>query len=251
MAGIVDERPLVGDRRLDAHQHGVERAAQLGDLVATGGYGEPLARRGHRDHLRALGHPPNGSQGGSGQHPPGQGDSGGERGTTHQQHRDQPVADMRQRCSGGGGDADDWHRPVDEDLALECRRQLGVGEKRSGLGRDEQAARGVDDLGHDGTLGRSSARRVVQAGHQIGEADLEFGGDRFADPAGDVVVQSQRRCRQHCSCAHCDERRQPDPQPRAACHRLVQPPSGRSRYPDPRTVSMARRPNGRSILSRR
>jgi hypothetical protein len=76
---------------------------------------------------------------------------------------------------------------------------------------DEHPAGGVDGLGHDGTLGRGGARRVVDVGHQIGEADLELGGDRVAEPAGDVVVQSQGRGRQHCGCAHRDERRQPDP----------------------------------------
>ena len=69
MAGVVDERALARERRLDALQHVVERSAQLSDLVTSWREWQSPAGLAQRDPFRLRGHASHRAKGGKRQRP--------------------------------------------------------------------------------------------------------------------------------------------------------------------------------------
>ncbi len=190
VAGVVEEHPLPGEGGLDPVEHGVEGAAQLGDLVLPRGLGQAAPGLGQGDGIGLLAHPPDGPQRRPGQQPPAGRQQGAEERAEDGQDERQPLAPPEH---GVGGGADDDHQrppvrrrrvgqdagpmaerrrvgdaPVEEQIVT--RRPGHLGRRQGGGGR----RRGVDHRGP----------RPEDLGEGLLLADLDPAAD---DVGGDVV----------------------------------------------------------------
>jgi hypothetical protein len=237
VGGVVDERPLVGDRGLDPGEHPVEGAAEFGDLVLPRRLRQPGPGLGHRDRRRLARHPPDGAQGGPGEDPGGGGDRRGQHRAGDDEHDGQPIPRPDERSGARGDDAGDrpgarkldrsgqhagmltdaGDLPVDHDLPAQRAGELVGGEHRRRSPGREHSTVGADDLGQDRARGRWD-RSPLHVGDEVAHADRQLVGDRTAQLAADVLIEQERADAEHDHRPDAGEQRQPGAQGEAASH---------------------------------
>ena len=255
MARVGDEAALSLERRLQPGEHRVERLSQPAQLVARRRQCQPPPRLGCGHHLGLAPHRLHRPQGCS---------------------REEVAADRREEQ---GERADDEElgeqavervlRVLERDADREHSRPVDRGHEQTEAVafHRERAAEATADLGEDEDRLLAARRRVEQPAARVvqlrdalvpGGAELVRRPDlrrpeleRLVEPiherALEPYVEERAERAQHDGHRNREGEREP-PADRQPAH---SPPSTRRRYPAPRTVSIERTRNGRSIFSRR
>ena len=270
MAGVAHEAPLALERASQALDHVVERLAQAADLVARRGQRQELVAAVERDALRPAAHRLHGPQGCRSQAVADQrGEGDGERPADGEGRHDsgqrlvaivERLADDEHDGLAGGqpwprqhargaldpGDlAFDYHLVVIVGDAADLRRaQDGPARPAD---RRQHAAAGRDDLLEALLVLLQRVRAEVGDGTDGGGSRAQPRVDRLGEVGAQPQVDEQPGRHQH---EH-HRQREGRGQPGTDRHAAHVPPSLRSRYPAPRTVSSDVTPNGRSIFWRR